>query len=101
MKETELFPLVKAYLEQRGFEVFAEVHFKGTSRYFDVIGLDFYLDRSICVELKTSYNESVKRQASFNTNYFDETFVAIPRPVKTPKTVDTHPHWGILWVDIS
>lgn len=100
MKESLLYPLIKKYLEALGYTVYAEVAFKGTNRQIDVVGLKEDSQESIAIELKSSYSLGVKIQSQFNSNYFDKSYVAVPKP-KKETSVQINPFIGLIYVDID
>lgn len=79
LREAALFPAVKAWLEARGYAVYAEVPFY--SSCIDVVGTK---GKSIvAVELKTSLTRKVLCQASLNQLFTRESYAAVAtRPRK-------------------
>lgn len=74
MKETDLYPPVKAYLESHGYEVRAEV------KNCDIVAIKD--DELVVVELKTSANIQLLIQATDRQRISDSVYVAIPAPAK-------------------
>ena len=74
MKETDLYPPVKAYLESHGYLVRAEVE------HCDIVATKD--DELIVVELKTSANIQLLIQAADRQRISDSVYVAIPAPKK-------------------
>ena len=71
IRETELYPPVKAHLEAAGFEVKAEV---GPA---DVVGVAG--DTMVVVELKTGFSLTLLQQAVARQAVTDTVYVAVPR----------------------
>jgi hypothetical protein len=74
LKEKNLFPPLKAHFKQLGYKVYAEV-----PCFYR--GVDFVAakgDDHIAVEMKTSFNDEVVRQASSNIISFGKSYVAYP-----------------------
>ncbi len=74
MKETDLYPPVKEYLESHGYEVRAEV------KNCDLVATRE--DELVVVELKTSANIQLLIQATDRQRISDSVYVAIPAPQK-------------------
>lgn len=74
MRETDLYPAVKSYLENNGYEVQAEV--KG----IDVVARRG--DDLIAVELKTSLNLKLLIQATRRQSATPSVYVAVPEPAR-------------------
>ncbi len=72
LKETDLFPPVRDYLEKKGYTVRSEV------RNCDVVAVKE--EDVIVVELKTSINVSLLIQATDRQRITDSVYVAIPDP---------------------
>ena len=96
MKEAELFYPIKKILESWGYKVYAEVMFRQSNRYIDIVALDEKNKKSISVELKSVSNKKLEEQAIFNKNYFDQSFVCVP--LKIAKKIKNK-HIGILGID--
>jgi hypothetical protein len=75
MKESDLYPPVKAYLEAQGFIVKAEV---GAA---DVMALRGD-DPPVIVELKTALNLPLILQGVARQGLFDHVYLAVPQPAK-------------------
>lgn len=73
MKETELYPAVKAFLEAQGYEVKAEV---GAVDVMAVRGDE----PPVIVELKTGFSLSLFHQAVARLSVTDQVYMAVPRP---------------------
>lgn len=78
MKETELFKPVKDWLDEQGFEVYAEVPISGR---VDVVGKHNKL--LVAVELKTQMNFDLLDQALERKKFFHYVYIAIPRRKKS------------------
>lgn len=98
MLEIELFLPIKSLLESLGYKVYAEVLFKQSNRYIDIIALNDATGKSIAVELKLQYNKKLLEQGLFNSNQFSLSYIAIPKSKKKPPF---HPLVGILEVDVE
>tara|TARA_R110002110_G_scaffold230919_2_gene446798 strand:+ start:172 stop:888 length:717 start_codon:yes stop_codon:yes gene_type:complete len=72
MKETDLYPPVKAFLESLGYEVQAEV------KHCDVVAKQPDKEELIIIELKTSANLSLLIQATERQAISEFVYVAIP-----------------------
>ena len=75
MKEADLYPPVKAYLETQGFEVKAEVG------ALDVMACRGD-DPPLVVELKTSLTLTLILQGVARQSLFDDVYLAVPQPPK-------------------
>ncbi len=75
MKETELFPVVKQWLEQRDYEVFAEVTSLETGGRADVVAVNG--PAVTVVEMKNSLTLDVVAQAARWTLYANYVFIAV------------------------
>lgn len=75
MKEAELYPPVKAFLEARGYTVKAEI---GAA---DVMALRGD-DAPLIVELKTALNLALILQGVARQAMFDDVYLAVPQPPK-------------------
>ncbi len=82
MRETELYPPIKAFLERQGYEVKAEV---GAA---DVVACRDG-DAPLIVELKTSFSLALVHQAVARQSVTDVVYIAVPR--KTGRA-----HWTAL-----
>lgn len=74
MLEKDLFPPLKKYFKELGYKVYAEVA-------CGYRGIDFVAVKGndqIAVEMKTSFNFQVIRQATTNTYSFGKSYVAYP-----------------------
>lgn len=71
-KETELYPPIKAFLENQGYEV------KGEIGAADVVGVRGS-DAPVIVELKTGFSLSLFHQAIDRQSMTDAVYVAVPR----------------------
>lgn len=81
MKETELFPPVKAWLEQGGHTVFTEVQPKrGTLRRADILALHGSVDTVI--ELKISLSLALLDQCVSWKHHANLIYAAVPAPAK-------------------
>ncbi|WP_435141109.1 DUF2161 domain-containing phosphodiesterase [Pseudopelagicola sp. nBUS_19] len=72
LKETDLYPPVKAWLQLRGYEVKAEIGLADVVAYRS--GAD-----PIVVELKTSFSLTLLQQAVDRQSVTDAVYVAVPR----------------------
>ena len=101
IKESDLFPAVKEWLEERGYEVYSEVKCKGNSGRADVVGKSGNL--ITVVEMKISVSLALIEQAFRWKRLANYVYVAIPKPQKGV-------HWfaarmlrregiGILFID--
>ena len=72
MRETELYPAIKAYLEGQGYEVKAEIG------AVDVMAVRAG-DDPVIVELKTGFSLSLFHQAIARQAVCDDVYVAVPR----------------------
>lgn len=72
MKEADLYPPIKAYLESLGYTVRGEVN------DCDVVGVQG--DELVVVELKRNFSTTVLSQAVERQSVADAVYVAIPRP---------------------
>jgi len=99
MLETELYPPVKEYLQEHGYEVQAEV------KHCDIVATKD--DELIVVELKTSANLTLLVQATERQTISDSVYVAIPEPTKKNrnwrgiKRVIKRLELGLLVVNLS
>lgn len=75
MKESDLYPPVKAFLEAQGFEVKAEV---GAA---DVMALRAG-DPPVIIELKTALNLTLILQGVARQSLFEDVYLAVPHPPK-------------------
>ncbi len=75
MRETDLYPAIKQYLEKQGYEVKAEV------TDCDVVAVRG-TEPPIVVELKLSFSLPLLMQAIDRQSLTDEVYVAIPKPTK-------------------
>ena len=75
MKESDLYPPVKAFLEAQGFEVKAEV---GAADVMACRGDD----PPVIVELKTALNLTLILQGVARQALFDDVYLAVPQPPK-------------------
>lgn len=100
MKEIELYPYLKNHFTQLGYQVYAEVLVKESSRYVDAVAIDEHHQQIITFELKTSYNQEVIKQALFNANLFHKSYVVIPKP-KKKINFKLHNYVGIILVDLE
>ncbi len=73
MRETELYPPVKAFLQRQGYEV------KGEIGAADVVALREGAD-PVIVELKTAFSLSLLHQAVARLAVTDTVYVCVPRP---------------------
>ena len=73
MRETELYPPVKAFLERQGYDV------KGEIGAADVVALRDGAD-PVIVELKTGFSLSLLHQAVARLAVTDIVYVCVPRP---------------------
>lgn len=73
-KESDLYPIIKKSFNRQGYTVFAEV--AANYRGVDMVAVKD--DEHIAIELKLSFNEHVLRQATWNTHYFDKSYIAYP-----------------------
>ena len=72
LRETDLYPPVKAWLERQGYEVKSEV---GAA---DVVGVKAAQD-PVIVELKTRFSLTLLHQAVARQAVTDNVYVAVPR----------------------
>ena len=72
MKESDLYPHVKKFLEEQGYEVKAEI------KDCDVMAKK--ADEIVVVEMKTSLNLSLLGQAAERQLLFDIVYIAVPKP---------------------
>ncbi|MEM7472623.1 MAG: DUF2161 family putative PD-(D/E)XK-type phosphodiesterase [Pseudomonadota bacterium] len=72
MKETELYPAVKAFLEGQGYEV------KGEIGACDVVAVRAG-DDPVIVELKTGFSLSLFHQGVARQSVSDDVYIAVPR----------------------
>ena len=79
MKETDLYPAIRDHLAADGFDVYAEV--KGC----DVVAQK--ADRIVIVELKTSMNLTLVRQAVERQALTHDVYVGIPEPRRVTRSV--------------
>lgn len=84
MKESDLYPPIKAYLEAQGFEVKSEIGAADVMAVRDG-------DPPVIVELKTSLNLTLILQGVSRLSLFDDVYLAIPQPKK----------WGHRYKDIT
>lgn len=82
MKESELYPYIKAYLEERNYEVKSEIS--------DCDVLAYKNERYIAVEMKTALGMRLLAQAVKRQSMFDLVYIAIPKPKL--KTLQTRSH---------
>lgn len=73
-READLFPIIKKSFKEQGYTVFAEV----ACMYRGVDMVAIKDDEHIAIELKTAFNDHLLRQASWNLNHFDKSYVAYP-----------------------
>ncbi|MEO0341848.1 MAG: DUF2161 family putative PD-(D/E)XK-type phosphodiesterase [Pseudomonadota bacterium] len=101
MRETELYPIVKLFLEGQGYVVKAEV------KDCDVVGLRG-TEPPVIVELKTALNLTVVLQAVDRLTVADHVYLAVPSSVapasrrRRAQTVALCRRLGlgVLWVDL-
>ena len=72
MKETDLYPLIKKYFVEKGFDVRAEV------MDCDVVAKKD--DVMIAIEMKTSLGTRLLSQAAERQRWFDLVYIAVPKP---------------------
>jgi hypothetical protein len=73
-KESDLYPIIKKYLKEQGYTVFAEVA-------CDYRGVDMVAvkgDEHIAIELKLQFNYKLLRQAYLGKSHFDKVYIAYP-----------------------
>lgn len=75
--EAAMSPLVSAWLEDQGYEVYAEVPTPGGASHIDLVGWVAAEDRIACVEMKRSLTQQVRRQAYLHQSHTSETYVAV------------------------
>lgn len=80
MKESDLYPYVKAWLEKRGDTVYPEVEPQHTNRRADVLGLNGSV--ITVVEMKTALSLQLLEQAVAWTDRTHYVWVATPKPKK-------------------
>ncbi|KQY83755.1 hypothetical protein ASD24_29550 [Paenibacillus sp. Root52] len=79
MKETDLFPPVKSWLELGGYAVYTEVQpRRGTLRRADILGIHGCVET--VVELKTSLSLTLLDQCSHWKNHAHLVYAAVPAP---------------------
>ena len=78
INETDLYPAVKQWLEERGYEVYPEVHAEFYGKRADVVGIQGAL--ATVVELKTSMSIDLIGQAISWLPAANYVYVAIPKP---------------------
>lgn len=74
MKEKDLFPPLKKYFKDLGYNVYVEV--PAIYRPVDFVAVRG--DDHIAVEMKLSFNRKVIQQANNNQRYFGKSYVAFP-----------------------
>lgn len=79
MRETDLYPPIKAYLEQQGYEVKSEI--KGC----DVVALRGD-EQPVIVELKTGFNLSLLFQGVDRQSLSEDVYLAFAIPHKLKRT---------------
>jgi hypothetical protein len=97
-KETDLFEPVRSWLEDKGYEVFAEVKFYGVRA--DVVGRCG--PAMVNVELKKQLSFDLLEQAFHRRKYFNYTYIAIPKQKSISSFVRTlldRERIGLLQVD--
>ena len=103
MKESDLYPPVKQWLEEQGFEVYPEV----TNDWgrVDVVGVlrcpGASYDKSVAVELKTSLSVDLVDQCIRASRYANQTYAAVPTSTRERKNLpllERH-RVGLLSVD--
>lgn len=83
IKEVEMYPPVKQFLEEKGYEVYAEVaRGWGHCKRADVVGYIAYSDCSCIVEMKTSLTMDLVQQAYEWTAQANYVYIAIPKRKK-------------------
>ena len=82
MRETDLYPALKLYLEKQGYDVKAEV------TDCDVVAVRGD-EPPVVIEMKLSFSLPLLIQAIDRLNLTDEVYVAIPKPTKKSG--------GVLW----
>lgn len=103
MKETDLYPPIKALLEQQGYEVKSEI---GPA---DVVALRAGDEAPVIVELKTSFSLSLLHQAVARQAITDWVYIAVPRApgkrflksLKDNKTLCRRLGLGLITVRLS
>lgn len=74
MLEKDLYPYIKKYFNDFGYKVYPEIRY-GDSQV-DLVAVKGI--EQIAVELKTSFNNYVIRQATRNINAFGKSYIAFP-----------------------
>lgn len=73
-RESDLYPIIKKSFKEQGYSVFSEV----ATNYRGVDAVAVKDDEHIAIELKTSFNNHLIRQAYWNTHYFDKSYIVFP-----------------------
>jgi len=96
MREADLFPVVKAWLEEQGFIALAEVPlFYRGAHCIDVVG--YRLHRTVAIELKTGFTAPLARQLGQVILVTPWSYAAAPtKPSKTFHTTAHRIGFGIL-----
>jgi hypothetical protein len=74
MKESQLYPIIKSFFEEKGYEVFAEVPFYSSS--IDCVALKGH--EIVGIELKMSLSQKVLHQAHLDRLGCHRTYAAVP-----------------------
>lgn len=80
IKETDLYPPVKMWLEERGYDVYPEVHVNYYGKRADLVGIQGRL--SAVVELKTHMSIDLIGQAISWLPVANFVYIAIPKPAR-------------------
>jgi hypothetical protein len=98
MNETDLFPILKSWFEERGFQVQAEVN-----------GIDLVAtqeDTMVVVEMKTQFTMKLLYQGCQRQRLCDQVYVAVPPITKRESKKERmhllrRLHLGLLFVDVE
>ncbi len=106
MKESDMYPPLKLYLEGLGYTVYPEIELNGGGPRADIVGVKD--DRVTIIEMKTSFGLAVMEQADHwaSGGYAHQTYIAIPMrkrwqvPVVAKRALSPA-GIGVLQVDLS
>lgn len=93
MKESDLYPAVRDWLEKLGLEIHVEIF--GA----DVIGLCRRADYIVAIELKLYNTETLYNQCSRASAWADEVWAVTPTQTKKIYPFKTHGFGLMRWVD--
>lgn len=103
MKESDLYPDTKTWLEAKGYKVYSEVTSNKLRNRADIVALDS--TQVVVVELKTSLSLELIGQAVEWKGFADLVYVGIPMPLKELNWYSLHllqkEGIGLLYINIK